>query len=203
MTDITPVPSRPSSGVDLARVALQNARAAAKSQPQPQRRTGASASRAARTSGRDPLPFATALSRMIAERGWDVATRGGSVIDQWPAIAPELAGKIAAVAFDDRTRTLRLRPVSPAYRTQVELYQRQILAKINAATGQDTVRHLYILAPGTVDTPTTEPPREHSPDRGRHRPTLPGRSATDPGNRVGRLPPGPSRIPRSQGRASG
>lgn len=163
MTDTTPATTRPSSGVDLARVALQNARAAAKSQPQTQRRTGASASRAARTSGRDPLPFATALSRMIAERGWDVATRGGSVIDQWPAIAPELAGKVAAIAFDDRTRTLRLRPVSPAYRTQLELHQRQITAKINAAIGQDTVRHLHILAPGTVDTPATAPsPKNNS-----------------------------------------
>ncbi|WP_052489858.1 DciA family protein [Streptomyces sp. 150FB] len=161
MIDTTPATSA-YSGVDLARVALQNARAAAKNQPQPQRRTGASASRTARTSGREPLPFATALSRMIAERGWNVATRGGSVIDQWPAIAPELAGKVAAIAFDDRTRTLRLRPVSPAYRTQVELYQRQITAKINAAIGQDTVRHLQILAPGTVDTPATAPSQKHS-----------------------------------------
>ncbi|WP_329564421.1 DciA family protein (plasmid) [Streptomyces uncialis] len=155
MTDTTVSSSEEGlSGVDLARVALANARATAKSAPVQKRRTGAS-SRRARGSGRDPLPFGAAITQMMAARGWDMAARGGSVLDQWPAIAPELAGKVAAASFEEETRTLHLRPCSGAYRTQLTLHQQQIIAKVNAAVGDGTVRHLKILAPGGVDTPTT------------------------------------------------
>ncbi|MFF1916191.1 DciA family protein [Streptomyces sp. NPDC058239] len=147
--------NNPMSGLDLARVALQQARAAAKAAPQPKRRMGASASRRdARTGGRDPLTFAAAIERMMAERGWDMAAKGGSILDQWPTIAPELAGKVAAVKFDDETRTLHLRPVSQAYRLQLDLHQRQVIDKVNAKVGDGTVQQLKVLAPGAVDTPT-------------------------------------------------
>lgn len=159
------------SGVDLARVALQAARAAAKTAPAPKRRTGAARPKRPRGDGRDPLPFAAAIERMMAERGWDMAAKGGSIIDQWPTIAPELAGKVAAVKFDDETRTLHLRPVSPAYRLQLELHQRQIIDKVNATAGDGTVRTLKILAPGHVDSP---PPTEATPqDRRKPAPTEP------------------------------
>ncbi|MEU5161225.1 DciA family protein [Streptomyces sp. NPDC020875] len=141
------------TGVDLARVALANARAASKTLPQTKRRTGAS-TRRRRGDGRDPLPFGATITQMMAERGWDTAARGGSVLDQWPAIAPELTGKVDAVSFDEETRTLHLRPCSDAYRTQLHLHQAQIIAKVNEAVGNDTVRHLKILVPGGVAAPT-------------------------------------------------
>jgi predicted nucleic acid-binding Zn ribbon protein len=145
---------QPVSGVDLARVALQNARAAAKSQPQPKRRMGASTPRRTRTGGRDPIGFAAALEQMMAERGWDMAAKGGSILSQWPTIASELelAGKVAAVKFDDESRTLHLRPASQAYRLQLELHQRQIIATVNAKVGDGTVQALKVLSPGAVDT---------------------------------------------------
>ncbi|MCX4970819.1 DciA family protein [Streptomyces sp. NBC_00654] len=159
MTTTTPSNGVPgSSGVDLARVALRNARAAAKTQPQPKRRTGASPSGRPRTGGRDPLPFGDALARMVAERGWEQAAAGGNVLDQWPTIAPELTGKVTAVRFDTQTRTLHLLPCSPAYRTQLTLHQKQITAKINDTVGPDTVRHLEILRPATLTTPHHAPP---------------------------------------------
>ncbi|MFB7313024.1 DciA family protein [Streptomyces sp. NPDC056192] len=148
---------QPVNGVDLARVALQNARAAAKANPQPKRRMGASAPRRVRTGGRDPIGFAAALEQMMAERGWDMAAKGGSILDQWPTIAPELAGKVAAVKFDDESRTLHLRPVSRAYGLQLELHQRQIIDQVNAKVGDGTVRQLKVLAHGVVDTPATAP----------------------------------------------
>ncbi|MFD8937918.1 DciA family protein [Streptomyces sp. NPDC059578] len=157
MTDTTTSSTEGLSGVDLARIALANARAAAKTLPQQKRRTGAS-TRRARGSGRDPLPFGAALTQMMAERGWDMAARGGSVLDQWPTIAPELAGKVAATAFDEETRTLHLRPCSDAYRTQLSLHQPQIITKVNAAVGDDTVRHLKILVPGGVAAPAAPAP---------------------------------------------
>ncbi|WP_385625477.1 DUF721 domain-containing protein (plasmid) [Streptomyces sp. P8-A8] len=143
MTDTT-------SGVDLARVALRAARAAAKTQPQAKRRTGASAPRRSRGVGRDPLSFGQAISKMVAERGWELAAAGGSILEQWPTIAPVLARQVAAVHYDDETRTLHLRPATPAYRTQLTLHQREIIAKVNTAVGPDTVRHLEILLPAAL-----------------------------------------------------
>ncbi|MFJ8855658.1 DciA family protein [Streptomyces sp. NPDC102437] len=178
MTGTTDTPSGSGiltgSGVDLARVALRNARAAAKAQPRPKRRTGASASGRARTGGRDPLAFGDALARMVAERGWDTtaaaAATTSSVMNQWLVIAPELAGKVEAVRFDSTTRTLHLLPATPAYRAQLTLHQKQVIAKVNAVAGPDTVQHLQILlpavlttarascGPNTPSTPTTAPP---------------------------------------------
>ncbi|MFE6126693.1 DciA family protein [Streptomyces sp. NPDC056437] len=161
MTTSPPEPT----GVDLARVALQAARvalqaarAAAKTAPAPKRRTGAARPKRDRGTGRDPMPFAAALERMMAERGWDMAAKGGSIIDQWPTIAPELSGKVQAVRFDEETRTLHLRPISPAYRTQLELHQRNIVAKVNDKVGAGTVTQLRILAPGAVATAPTPAP---------------------------------------------
>lgn len=144
----------PVTGIDLARVALQNARAAAKNQPQPKRRMGASAPRRVRTGGRDPIGFAAAIEQMMAERGWDMAAKGGSILDQWPTTASELelAGKVAAVKFDDESRTLHLRPISRAYGLQLDLHQRKIIATVNARVGDGTVQALKVLAHGAVDT---------------------------------------------------
>ncbi|MFG3545749.1 DciA family protein [Streptomyces clavifer] len=143
-----------SSGVDLARAAYRAARAAAKAAPQPKRRTGAAAPRRPRGgAGRDPLSFGDAISRMVTERGWELAAAGGSVLDQWPTIAPHLIGKAAAVGYDEATRTLQLLPAIPAYATQLTLYQRDIVAKINEVIGSDTVRKLEVLRPAVLTGP--------------------------------------------------
>ncbi|MFF3734632.1 DciA family protein [Streptomyces sp. NPDC002476] len=112
------------------------------------------------------LGLGTALRRMWAERSWDTAAVGGTVLDRWPTIAPNLTGKVAAERYDDETQTLHLRPISHAYCTQLTLHQRQIVRQINAAVGDDTVRSLEILAPGTVDAPqpaTPAAPRTQAP----------------------------------------
>ncbi|MEV1040434.1 DciA family protein [Streptomyces sp. NPDC050204] len=153
------------SGVDLARAALQAARtaAAAKAQrPKPKRRTGASASRQGRD-GRDPLTFADAIKRLMAERGWDMSAAGGTIRDRWSTIAPTLKGKVGAERYDEETRTLYLRPVSPAYRTQLAIHQREIIQQVNEAVGEGTVIHLKILAPGAVDVPDARPAAPASP----------------------------------------
>lgn len=89
-------------------------------------------------------------------------------------------------AFDDDTRTLHLRRVSPACRTQLDLDQRQIVGKVNQVVGDDTVRRLKILAPGHVDTPPDSRPRTTLPVPERH-----------PSSR-----PAPAHEPRVRGRAA-
>lgn len=135
------------AGSDLARIALQAARAAAKTRPagpapKPRRR-----STARRMDGRDPLPLGKALENLVAEHGWETPAAGGTVIDQWPAIAPELAGKVAAEGFDAETGCLSLRPATAAYGAQMRLFARQMVARIAEKTGTSAVRSLRILPP--------------------------------------------------------
>ncbi|WP_124283661.1 hypothetical protein [Streptomyces sp. ADI97-07] len=61
------------------------------------------------------------------------------------ALAPHLVGKVAAVGYGAETRTLQLLPSTRAYATQLNLYQRDIVAKINNMVGLDTVRKLEVL----------------------------------------------------------
>ena len=137
------------SGVDLARSALLAARAAAKNQPAPQQKKRTNTSRrTARAGGRDPIGLAAAITGMMGDRGWEPPEPGGSIIDQWPTIAPELVGKVAAERFEHDTGVLHLRPASPAYATQLRLFQAQTLRRIHEKTGSRSVRALRILAPG-------------------------------------------------------
>ncbi|MCR8945111.1 DciA family protein [Streptomyces sp. OUCMDZ-4982] len=178
------------SGADLARIALQSARTAAKSAPQP-KRTRTTTTRTRRSGGREPLPFAAALSRMVAERGWATpaaaAATAGSIIDQWPAIAPALTGKVNAVHFDTSTRTLHLRPATPAYRTQLTLHQKQIIAKVNDTVGPDTVRQLEILRPAALASPSpgdTRPPASPAAPQPAAVPRQPARKEAPEGYRA-------------------
>lgn len=161
------------SGIDLARAALAAARAAAKTRPvEPARKTR----RATRTSTRrpgDPMGLGAAIGKMMTERGWEPPEAGGSIIDQWPSIAPELADKVAAVRFEHDTGILHLRPATHTYATQLRLYQAQILAKVQQSPSGSTVRSLKILSAGSAtpapaDTPSVpETPREAAPVRTR------------------------------------
>ncbi|MFI5905304.1 DciA family protein [Streptomyces cyaneofuscatus] len=109
------------------------------------------------------------MRRMMAERGLEAGAAAGSVrrtvLSQWATIAPELHGKVQAVQYDPATRTLHLRPCSPAYRTQLTLHQRELVTRVNATASADTVTALKILPPGTTDLqerlnhdPAVQPP---------------------------------------------
>lgn len=145
------------AGVDLARAALAAARAAAKERPtQPQKKT-ARTRRVARTGGRDPLALGSAITGMMTERGWEPPEAGGSILDQWPTIAPELADKVTAVRFEHDTGTLHLRPMSDAYATQLRMFRAQILRRIHDKTGSRSVRDLRVLPPGAAVDNDPEP----------------------------------------------
>ncbi|MFD5098920.1 DciA family protein [Streptomyces albidochromogenes] len=149
------------SGVDLARIALHQAREAAKARGESgtrkaKRRIGATV----RRDGREPTGFAAVLQGLMADRAWDVPAAGGSVLDQWPAIAaslsPKLAAHVQAVAFHAETGQLDLRPDSPAYATQLRLITSRIVAAANDAVGTQAVRTVRVLAVGA----TAPVPRE-------------------------------------------
>ncbi|MFF8960816.1 DciA family protein [Streptomyces sp. NPDC014894] len=151
------------SGVDLARVALHQAREAAKARGESgtrktKRRTRTTATR---RDGREPTGFAAVLQGLMADRAWDVPAAGGSILDQWPAIAavisPNLPAHVQAVAFHAETGQLDLRPDSPAYATQLRLITSRIVAAANDAVGAQTVRTVRVLVVGATAAPA---PRE-------------------------------------------
>ncbi|WP_343239763.1 DciA family protein [Streptomyces sp. SID9913] len=149
------------SGVDLARVALQQARLAARNSGgearAPRRRRATTVKR----DGREPSGFAAVLAGLMADRAWELPAAGGSVLDQWPdiagAVAPHLPHHVAAVAFHPETGQLDLRPDSPAYATQLRLITARIVATANNTVGTDAVRTVRVLPPGAAPAPRTAP----------------------------------------------
>ncbi|MFE3144282.1 DciA family protein [Streptomyces scopuliridis] len=146
------------SGVDLARVALHQAREAAKKRGDsearaPRRRR----QRVVQRDGREPTGFAAVLQGLMADRAWDIPAAGGSVLDQWPdiaaAISPTLREHVAAVAFHAENGQLDLRPDSPAYATQLRLIGARIVAAANDAVGTAAVQTVRVLAVGATAAP--------------------------------------------------
>ncbi|WP_054815199.1 DUF721 family protein [Nocardia arizonensis] len=145
-------------GIDLARRALEEARAAAKAsgksvgqgRASPRRlRTGArrrSGWSGARPDDRDPqLLFALAGS-IAKSRGWSNKVAEGMVFGRWPAVVGEdIASHASPVTLANGV--LSIAAESTAWATQLRMLQGQILAKINAAVGQGVVTSLKISGP--------------------------------------------------------
>lgn len=138
------------TGADLARMALQAARRAAKTKPAIGRPARAKRTRGARSDGRDPMPLGAALTRLMDEHGWDTAVTGGNILDQWAELCPELAGKVQPVAYDPERGILELRPGSHAHATQLRWLERQLCQRINTKLGTTAVRSLRILAVAAI-----------------------------------------------------
>jgi len=149
------------SGVDLARVALQQARLAARNSGGEARAPRRRRATAVKRDGREPSGFAAVLQGLMADRAWELPAAGGSVLDRWPdiaaAVAPQLPHHVAAVAFHPETGQLDLRPDSSAYATQLRLITARIVATANSTVGTDAIRTVRVLPPGTAPTPRTAP----------------------------------------------
>jgi len=139
------------SGADLARVALAAARKAAKTRPVNDRAARRRRTTRRRGTGRDPLQLGAAIGQLMDDRAWDAPTAGADIVADWPTIAPELAGHVAAERFDTDTGVLWLRPASPAYAANLRLLERQMVRRINEKAGRDIVRGLRVLTPGRID----------------------------------------------------
>jgi hypothetical protein len=147
-------------GADLARIALLAAKKAAAERGEHGRAQRKSPRRQStqRRDGRDPMGLAGVFERLMAERGWEAPAAGGTVLDQWAAIAtPEIADRLRAVAFDDATRRLDVLPESPAWRLQGQLIAAQLIRQANAVAGEGAVREIRILPAGSRPRQRTEP----------------------------------------------
>ncbi|WP_042374290.1 DUF721 domain-containing protein [Streptacidiphilus neutrinimicus] len=142
------------SGVDLARVALRAAkeqarlRGEATAQKKQARRTGLRSG--ARADGRDPQPLGNAISRLIAERGWEAPAAVGGVMGRWPEIVGrDIAAHCEPEHFDEDERMLTVRCSSTAWATQLRLMAPQLLRTLNGGLGDGTVRFIKVQGPAT------------------------------------------------------
>lgn len=163
MTDKT------ASGADLARQALAAYKATAKTapttKPKPRR------TKRDRGSGRDPIGLGGVLGTICTEQGWELSLDGGSILDQWATLCPDLVGRAEPVAYDAHLGRLDLRPASPAYATQLRLFGGQLCKRVNDKVGRTVLRTIRVLPVGpvasrplSVPAPTTStPPADPGP----------------------------------------
>ncbi|MFD4182404.1 DUF721 family protein [Rhodococcus sp. NPDC058514] len=145
-------------GIDLARRALEEARAAAKasgksvgqgrSSPKARLRpgTGRRGWSGAGPDGRDPQPFGALTGAVAKSRGWSPRVAEGTVLGRWQQVVGEdISAHAEPIAL--REGVLSISAESTAWATQLRMLQSQILAKIAAAVGDGIVTSLRITGP--------------------------------------------------------
>lgn len=146
----------PSSGPDLVRAALSQARARARAKGltagvPPQRRLRAAADRSG--SGpdvRDPVRFGAAIRRLVAERGWEETTTAAGVLANWDRlVGPEVADHSRPESLVDGV--LVLVAESTAWATQLRLLTRTMLARLREQVGEGVVSSIVVRGPVQPD----------------------------------------------------
>ncbi|MER6253692.1 DciA family protein [Streptomyces sp. NPDC001584] len=165
-----------STGADLARIALRQAKEAA-------RRRGTTPAKPKRTfgrahgNGRDVLRLGAVMTRMTIDNGWQSEAEGGSLVDRWASIVgEERAVHWRAVTYTAATRTLELACDSDAWATMLGLAQQKLIADVNLATSPGTLAAIRVRRAKPKDEPGARPARSTSPDRNTI-PAAPGQPA--------------------------
>lgn len=151
------------SGDDAARAALERVRAAARGDGFAARRPAANrrraepdaavaASEAGRgdrpySRGRDPVPVASSLDRLLAERGWERPLSVASVVGRWrEVVGDHLADHCRPETFEDGA--LVVRADSTAWAMQVRLLLPQLERRLADEVGEGVVESVTVLGPG-------------------------------------------------------
>lgn len=152
--------AEPPRGAELARRALEEARAAAqasgkavgmgRSSPRPVVRRGRGGRRRSWSSAgpddRDPQPLGALTGKLAKGRGWSEKVAEGTVLGRWEHVVGEdIAAHATPIALRDGV--LQVAAESTAWATQLRMLQAQILAKIAAAAGDGVVKSLRITGP--------------------------------------------------------
>ncbi len=133
-------------GIDLARSALADARAAARERA----RTPGKATRRRVESrsgdAREPQLIGDALSGLIADRGWEIPAAVGNAIDRWAEIVGEdIAAHAEPLSFEGGV--LAVQASSTAWATQLRLLASEIVRRLNTELGHGTVTRIDVKAP--------------------------------------------------------
>ncbi|MFB9593713.1 DUF721 domain-containing protein [Streptomyces racemochromogenes] len=124
--------------------------------------------------------LAVALGALVTERAWALPAGGATLRDRWAVVAPELAGHVAAVAYDPDSGWLTVCPDSTAWATKARLEQTRLIAAANKAAGRTVVNSLWILPPAPVSAPADAALADLAPacPQNRRRPGRPRPRAT-------------------------
>ncbi|MGW9618746.1 DciA family protein [Streptomyces diastaticus] len=106
------------SGVDLARVALRAAMEAARKNGGQKAKRKPRAVTTVRRDRREPMGLGAAIGALVTERAWELPAAGATLRERWAAIAPELAGHVAAVSYDADSGRLTVCPESMPWATK-------------------------------------------------------------------------------------
>lgn len=137
--------------VEVARAALNRARAAARSKGlrpgmPARRRTVDPQTSGAHPGGRDPQLLGDTMARLIAERGWDADVSIGGVIGRWPqVVGDQVAEHCEPETFEDGV--LVVRADSTAWATQMQLLVPRLLERLAQEIGQGVVQSVTVLGP--------------------------------------------------------
>ena len=146
-------PDKGVKGPDLARAALEAARAAGRT-PSTRKRVPAMDGQRRRRRGytgagpdeRDPQPFGGLIRRKVSERGWERPTAEATVLGAWETVVgAEMAAHCRPVGLRDGELTLQAE--STAWATQLRLLTPTILGKIADGLGSGLVTKLRIHGP--------------------------------------------------------
>jgi predicted nucleic acid-binding Zn ribbon protein len=148
---------QPGKGADLVREAMARARSDARARAAQSDRGARRASRgaakeslrASRSTG-DPVAFGSALSELLAQRGWEAQAAGASVLSRWDCLVGE---HVAAHCQPTRLRDgeLVIEAESTAWATQLRLLERTLTSRLREQLGVDVVRKLVIRGPSGPD----------------------------------------------------
>lgn len=149
------------SGADAVRAALGRARAAAAARGekpgQPgraasayarakERRDGANTRSGARPDARDPQGVASAISRLVAERGWSETVAVGGVLGRWEAVVgADIAAHCTPLSFAEGVLTVAAD--SSTWAAQVRLLAPTLLRKLAEEVGEGTVKRIVVRGP--------------------------------------------------------
>jgi predicted nucleic acid-binding Zn ribbon protein len=136
-------------GSDIARAALEAARAASASRPRPTRRRIAGPRRTWSGPGPaadDPQPLGRLVDALVTEQDWSAHTRVGAVFGRWDAlVGPDIAAHCRPQTLSEGE--LRVVAESTAWATQLRLLAPTILGKLRAQVGGDVVTRLRVVGP--------------------------------------------------------
>jgi predicted nucleic acid-binding Zn ribbon protein len=142
-------PAPPAPGIDLARAALAEARAAARerSGKPGQSKSGFGKRRERRVGDvRDPQLFGEAIAGLITERGWEIPAAVGDAMDRWPEIVgTDIAAHAEPRAYEDGVLTVQAS--STAWATQLRLLAPDIVRRLNTELGHGSVTRIEVRAP--------------------------------------------------------
>lgn len=165
----------PLTGYELARRALEEARAAARAAGKSvgqgrsspvggPRRTGAGRRRwsGSGPDSRDPQSLGSLAGRLAKDRGWEPHIGEGTLFGMWEQIVgADIAQHAKPTSLQDNV--LHVQAESTAWATQLRYMQSTILAKIAAAVGDGLVTSLRITGP---KAPSWRKGPRHIPGRG-------------------------------------